>query len=1134
MTNTGQVGNQNISWWIKALSFIVGKIFIIVWGIKNLSTRKGIDIFFLFASIVCLESVLSGKGWIDISWPLATGSIFILLGFSIISIKLLALITSEKLTQRRLELTPKGFINCFLAFNKTVLSENSIEIVIGLAGQFLLVGLLFLWGVEKFKVYYVIYSLVFFALWATPIIKGFIRNLEVIYIKAFIDVLTRRLQQIKDHYIIIGYGRFGKTVINDLFENYIELEAESEDVVLYGRYKVIKWHKHFHDLIKAEKHPNNNTSKKEEKGDNETEKHPTLLLERILNEGFDDILLCTNLVIVDKDERLFSNVFSHPNLGKIGVVVLDRLNRLRYNKENYKKKIYIPAIVGESKNISTLDLARVDRSKMVLSLVPDEEATYRIFEAICKKQKERKGIIAGSTTGQEHLLIPQSYDTKVSFLHGHRVRGWELGDIVAGNLIDKRDDSGKIRDVKILILGCGRQLHFLLEKMWLEIICEKGKTNNEKKFFKEFLRNNCLIIGDDKYINNSTITDKNGYRYWNHELAYVTNKEVYADKRKNYRMSVPYLRGISDEPTLLGPIIFGTVDAKQEPFTRVNPKFFDKKPEIVIISSDSPEEILKAFNELSSISKKYNLDPKPVIIAESNPDVQKVVMELNKAYNANNNSTKYPISLLNKPDPIEFSENVVNSFKDGDKMVRGYMEAMTREKGVIFRACVEDIPGVFVKLCFLLANLKIDNPNISEDSHVPSFHNTQALTQRNGYFCFFSDSDLINMTGKECKKMADFKFDKANHIREVFVSSNNPQDKEWLINGKENPKVEPLIPKDTDENIRGCCMGLTFCPVCSFHESVKAESNQLTKSDKEKARWKNDKDPEYKLNNVEENKRYEKFARIYACCKGGDDAGSLALLLYKFMPFEGNGSDIDFKAISLGQLVFNVKYIMNVECYNPRFELLKIYGNLEKCDGNKNKLQKLYSECLQGIVISPVGHEDNWQEYSKKLMKKVSDSSFYDDGKEEKPPDNILIITNDYRDILLNEYIQFEVGKNVDDAFIQGDIDKPSPEELKFELYNEFKSKKMKPALKNILKTFTTTTLSNAIKDYVKARANKNKLKEWDDWVDANFEDFKDFENYQGCPCPITDCPFKSKALYLLIEGKERKKSSSAQSSTVS
>ncbi|MGR3309665.1 MAG: hypothetical protein ACUZ77_02720 [Candidatus Brocadiales bacterium] len=1046
---------------------------------------------------------------------------------SLIAIGFLIVIAviAHKTGEKRISI---NYIKHVCTFYSTVFSKNFTEALIGLVGQVIL-SFIYFYDPEKF-IYFVIYTLVFSTFWAAPVITG-LANLEEIYVKAFNNKLTRCLQRMKEHYIVIGYGRFGKTVINDLFENYGCLKGTDAD----------------------------------------EEGSPILRLKSMLNERYKDVLFCTNLVIVDKDEKLLRNVFTHPHLGKIGVVILKKLNCLRDDKENHNKEVYIPAIVDDAKNKSIIDLARIGESKMVLSLIPEEEAALHLFNIINEKQPGKKGIITDITTRRERLLISQSYNTNIGFLHKYRMMGWALGNIVAAHLIGMKDK----KNAKVLILGSGRQLHFLLEKIWLET-----PWKNSGISAKDFLMNNCLIIGNDEYINYSTITI-GGYTYWNHELAYVTNSAVYEKDEEDYKMLVPYLKGISDEPTLLGPIISGTVPFYQKPFNRVNPKFFKKKPEIIIISSDSDEEILKAFNEVNSISRKHKLTPKPAIVVESNPGIQEVVMELNRRVytGACYPGTKYPTPFLNEPYLKGFSENIINFFKDGNKMVRGYMEAMTGQDGVILRACVEDKPSVFAKFCFLLANLRVTNLDtcIPEHSSVPSFHNIQALTQRRKYFCFFSDADLIEIkeikTSEKLNKLPDglkfpddlpeelkgkihydepqqclilrgimsneeknkllsllpidelykkaiealytvFKIeDNTNHIREVFVSSSKQKNKEWLIN-----KNFSLIPKDSGpQQIRGACMDLTSCPVCSFRKSIDAEPDPTTESDMKKARWKNPKDEGIKGSSVSKIPIYDNFARIYACGKGGDASRVLAMLLYKFMLYKGDGSNIDFKDPRPGQLVLNLKYIMNVECYNPDFELLRIYGNLEPW--KKEDLKKLYTECLQGIVISPVTFKKEWWKYSKNLkgkLKLVLPLLYYDGKKGE--PNNILIITKKYRDILRSEYEQFNKGKSVSDNFETSEKLVRLPDEVKFpeDLRNKIRyddpndNPKQRLIFKGIMSEEGKNKLLSLSEDdpYKKA-------------IEALFQrtHFIPSEQQHGCPCPITECQFKSKAIYLIENG---------------
>ena len=136
---------------------------------------------------------------------------------------------------------------------------------------------------------------------------------------------------------------------------------------------------------------------------------------------------------------------------------------------------------------------------------------------------------------------------------------------------------------------------------------------NSMNFFKD----NCLIVGNDEYIDNASISLR-GKTYWNHELAHVA-KYIY--KKENYTIQIPYLKGLPHDPSLLGPLVYGLkgkddLDKKtkinqgnehmrdQGPYRKVNPKFFEKKPDIIVITSDSHEDVNRTLYELNNIIKK--------------------------------------------------------------------------------------------------------------------------------------------------------------------------------------------------------------------------------------------------------------------------------------------------------------------------------------------------------------------------------------------------------------------------------------------------------------------------------------------------------------------------------------------------
>lgn len=1228
-------------------------------------------------------------------WYWASSLALIIAILSVVIYKLWRRTDTRFLTTKRAKI--KKHLKRFYSFFRQVWYENSIECTIGASGQVLFIVLLILnksvlkdilhIDLSHFTIYYVIYSLIFYSLWATPVLKNLFANFDSLNLKLFRFRLTNRIERIRNHYIIFGYGNIGKSIVCHFFENYTDTDfiysegrfnrqllrapkIKNLDNICLNFFKSFKVF--FQDLRNKELYKKS-TARLLDEADKQG--ITVLLLERFYNDKYDDVLFCNNLIIVDKDECLINNVFVHPILGKIGVVILEKLNCLRNDNEYYDKKIYIPAIVGNVKESSTLNLSRLGNSKMVLSLVLGEDSTYHLFSIIAKGRK-RKAIMSNSSTNEEYYLTPKSYDTNISFLHNYRTRGWALGNIVSASIFGVINNNDNIDHIRILILGQGKQLHFLLEKIWFEVLWQKGSRSIEasdisdwddllleiqKNTFKEqlltsnlietlktedainltdamkneitanfntikdnltfyedkvanenviypleiqkelyinqledvfefaeswklkineqelsdpqkedikkfnitilkklfpqilsynsmkFFRNNCLIVGNDEYINNTTITS-DGKVYWNHEIAYIS-KKIYKDD--NYLIQIPYLKGIPYDPALLGPLVYGLENKQKlgnenqkiqdnDPFQKVNPNFFKRKPDIIVVTSDSHEDVGRTLHELNNTIRKYDikLEQKPKIIVESDSSIREVAMQLNKEIIRKNSQKKpprkYPISLLNQPFPLEFSENVVNSFSDGNKTIFGYIEAMSAQKGVTIKSCIEDKPGSLAKLCFLLAKLKFDLDelyNFNGISHIPSFHNTQVLAKKNNHFSFSSDADLLEIEkGENIPINIE---DNPEHIREAFVSSHK---QEWRKKIAGDPDSLIKNKKLKGDEIDNGCIGMVFCPIYSFENSIKSESNDMIKKDKKYARCRCDE--KAKRITILPNNRYKDYAKIYASCTGANELGSFAMLLYKLMfgtqiPTERGGNNY----------ALNIKYITNTECYNPGFTFVNIYGNfLEDFTYKGQNLKKQFSRILDGIVISPIGIGKNWFEYSKNLQRILNNGNgmqynLFTSTEENGDYSNILILSEDCQDALLGEYILLFIEKTVEEYYLESDDDDLKEEEKKpfkqqhrkLELLGKFKNAKIDKKYKDNYSSFQGFLDSDGkdcfktnIRNYLEAKTSKKYSKEkeeeetdnFDKYVNGNFE--TTIDNDTSCQCSIPDSPFKNKALYLL------------------
>ena len=945
-------------------------------------------------------------------------------------------------------LASRHLSNCLLTFITASYLPNIIPIILGSSGQFWLAYALDTTTETDPYLYYTffLYSLILMMYWAPPLIRG-LYSFDDLYQKAFYNKLVRHLHsdRLVEHYIVVGYGRFGKTVTYDLLKNHLNRDniySEGKNLTIYGERESEKRRKI---------------------------KEPHLDFERWLSNSCEQILYCSNMVIIDTDERLFDICFENPAIGKVGVAIINLTDLekegFRDNqkiKEDYEK-VFIPAIIGDINNKTVIDLSGLKKSRMVLSLTPGLPLPQQLFNIVAEKPK--KAFIAISDTNEEFYLTPKSYNTNIAFLHGFRIRGNEIGNVLCWNyrkLLQATESSPKI-----LILGSGKQLHFILEKLRLGLMKQK-----------DFFKNNTLIIGIDEYIKKSLTYDsetpekpkelleeiqfpdsiKDKISYWNYQTSHGGSVHSFL---------VPYLEGHPYNPSLIDPLLLHSSQTSNS-------------YQIVVVSSNDPKEIVKTMHDVNRILACKPKNGKfPIIICESNRVIRDNIIDAMSYYAY---LSKNPALFLKNPYPVKFSENMIDSFEQACTEVRGYIDAMSRDGAAILKVCVQDQAGSLESLCYRLAALsesKDPSPCKNSPQQIPSFHNSRC-TSYGDFFCFFSEAELAesNIASRD-----------SNNIHSVFVASECLTTRELIAGGSGSSLIPPLSSKWN-------CPHLTWCDNCAMRHAINSETSEANKKSLESA-LKEGSAKFVKIEDLQKHPAREISAKIYACCYGYASTGAFAMVLRKLLL-----KKVDQIKRENKDKVFDMKFMMSVDCHNPQCEYLCIYGNLIPLSHKETKqdLSKMFSECLKGVIIDPVKcHKGAWLTYSKQLKDNALNESY--SPYTTTNTNDILLIEDSYKDALLWEGFSEYTTHTIDLMHRQGK--KPN----------------------NINTTLQTALLQGEYSmlsagDFISECNSLNECNDIEEYRERiyGFID-KKRKNTLLCPVPISRCSFKSKSLYLLKHG---------------
>lgn len=262
------------------------------------------------------------------------------------------------------------------------------------------------------------------AMWSGPFIRACIRTFSKDFIDEYYrDIVSRIISDLKRHQVLLGYGKLGKCVQKELI----------------GR------------------------------------KKSRLLRELILDPS--DVKtfreLARDIVVVDRDERLFHKVFADPALEKIGIAKLV-YDEIEYNEKNkgFKKtpkEVWIPAVIGDFIDESIIDNCALTRCEFFIDTMEGYEESIRISK-FAHDHPEVNGIIMVSDSAQKKFLFPKHSGCGVFLSYPTQQRGISLGEVVYPAVIRwLKDDRFFVPPNVLIFTDDIRQTHYMIETLLEEL-----------------------------------------------------------------------------------------------------------------------------------------------------------------------------------------------------------------------------------------------------------------------------------------------------------------------------------------------------------------------------------------------------------------------------------------------------------------------------------------------------------------------------------------------------------------------------------------------------------------------------------------------------------------------------------------
>lgn len=778
----------------------------------------------------------------------------------------------------------------------------------------------------------------FIILWLQPLVVG-ISDVGNIFSKRTSLILRKLLMELKNHAIVFGYGDLGGKVGRGIVKRYIEPKINDYD---------------FAEIYSTQRN--------------------------------EIIKICKNIVVVDITTATFNETYPDDIYDTIGICYIVSPSKEKKHEIKLLSNIVFLGIKGNCIEPGIHDKINLSDSQCVILSARDDKATFPVFNAVYRlhlqREAKREEIKPKAILGVESSLYGaylewRCVDEAIYFVYPAQLRGIVVGEIISDDMINQ-GLTKNLNKQKILILGSGNKLYYILHTLWEDL---RRFFNFNENMANEFLQKNVYLISNDEFIRNIHIPNRRSkWDFWQIRATAIGTPSCLAKD-----LNIKVLLKNPAQSIWIRPVI-----------ERI-------KPKIIIIAAMTSEETASITHEvlltLERINRKLNNFSPHIFVGTRRIEWYQIRDAL-ACWRINRFQER---SLY----PIQQVDSVIDYYDDAAQAMLGLYETIAhfqKEKvtnPIELTVCTTDTPGILAEITANLAGLTFKaSSNRNEIIHIPNFHSYRSVNvnsanfsklitgrdipNKNLGFCFYSGATLINLKNENPSSFGQIWDNLKNYPRSCIVGAITREDIEEVSKLLKSlfPDQQCLMNKQKCF-IKFSCPKRRLCPLDIFRRHLELGRSLPSKFPQDDIKNKKRGREEHYLCNhkdIKDSLRIDidsqSYAQIAVCGYGAEQYGAMARVvnLLLFRDQVNQESSLQSKS----QRILNVTYTRSFGCYEPKRSYQKIYGNLVK---NRQFDIKEISEqsFINAILIRPTrgGCNNDWLNYARAVLSIMPDHSEY-------------------------------------------------------------------------------------------------------------------------------------------------------------